>query len=139
MAKAAAGSELLYISKRLRDIEQALTSGAMKPVKAGAAREKALCEGVMMVAKYFGVTLKPIFAIDANGEISITSQPETHGRLSGAPFTEEFCDVLNTYCRPRCGTFGTVAAMDPNHATWCRINHFEAERMVHSVANEVVI
>jgi hypothetical protein len=47
--------------------------------------------------------------------------------------------VLNTHCRPRCGSIGTVAVMDPDHATWCRINHFEAEHLVYAVANEVVL
>jgi hypothetical protein len=139
MAKVAAGRELLHVSKLLRDIEQARVSGVMKPTHAGEARQTALCNGVALVAKYFGVTLKPIPGIDANGELSIISQPATHSHLSGAPFSEEFCDVLNTHCRPRCGTFGTVAVMDPNHATWCRINHFEAERLVYAVANEVVL
>lgn len=138
MAKAA-GGKLLHISKLLRDIEQARVSGMMKPTHAGEARQNALCEGIVLVAKYFGVTLKPILGIDANGELSIISQPETHGHLVGAPFSEEFCDVLNTHCRPRCGTVGTVSVMDPDHATWCRINHFDAEHLVYAVANEVVL
>jgi hypothetical protein len=133
MGKTAAGLKLIGLSERLREIESARAAGLVKPVQAGSLREKALCEGVATLARYFDVTLKPINAIDSNGELPIVSQGVHVTDLVGAPFSRDFCDVLNTVARPRCGMPGTEAVMDPDHSNWCRINHFEAEKMIHHV------
>ncbi len=138
MSKAAAGLEILYISTRLREIDAARIANAVSPLEAGDIRSKALCEGVALVAKYFGVTLKPIHCIDSNGELMIASERAYKGSISGAPFSKEFCDVLNAYAKPRCGMIGTVAIMEPEHSNWCRINHFNAEKMVLAIADAMV-
>jgi hypothetical protein len=131
------GFKLIGHAERLREIEAERVSGKLKAVPAGRAREKELCESVATVAKYFGVILKPIYAIDSNGELPIVSQGVHISDLVGKPFSREFCDALTTHTKPRCGMPGTVAVMNPEHSNWCRINHFEAERMILAIADQV--
>lgn len=138
LEKTTAGLKLMGLADTLQEIEADRLAGKLKPVQASNMREKALCEGILTVAKYFGVTLKPIVAIDSNGELAIVSQGLHVTDLVGEPFSKEFCDVLNTYSKPRCGMPGTVAVMNPEHANWCRINHFDAERLIHAVAAAMV-
>jgi len=138
MSKTAAGLKLIGLAERLRAIESARVNGLMKPVPAGREREKALCDAVVTLAKYFDVILKPITSIDANGELAIVSQGEKATDLVGKPFSRDFCDVLNTCTKPRCGAPGFVAVMNPEHANWCRINHLEAEKMVFAVDRAIV-
>jgi hypothetical protein len=130
--------KLIGIAERLREIESERVSGILKSVPAGTLREKALCDGVIAAAKYFDVTLKPIYGIDSNGELPIVSEGLHVWDLVGKPFSKDFCNVLNTRTKPRCGMPGTVAVMDPDHSNWCRINHFEAERMVYAVVDSMV-
>jgi hypothetical protein len=129
--------KLIGHAERLREIEADRVAGKLKAVPAGRAREKELCDAVATVAKYCGVILKPINAIDSNGELPIVSQGVHISDLVGAPFSKEFCDVLTAHTKPRCGMPGTVAVMNPEHSNWCRINHFEAERLVYALAGAV--
>jgi hypothetical protein len=122
------------IALELISIEKQRVSGELKPVRAAGLREAALIRGVMAVAESMGVKLKPLYAIDARGELSIASaKVDAYRDLAGPAFSAEFCDALNTYCKPRCGIFPT-AVMEPVHSNWCRINHFDAERMVYAIA-----
>lgn len=114
------------ISESIKTIEEKRVSGELKPVPAGRTREALVCVGVFMLAENMGVILKPIPAFTSLGELEIAS-------ADGTPFSKEFCDALNTHCKPRCGIFPT-AVMEPVHSNWCRINHFDAERMVHAIA-----
>jgi hypothetical protein len=137
--KAAAGLKLIGYVDQLREIEASRLSGKLKPVQAGSLREKVLCDGIILVANYFGVMLKPIIAIDANGELPIVSQGLQAFDLVGAPFSKDFCDTITKYTKPRCGMPGTVAVMNPEHSNWCRINHFDAERMLFGVVETMVV
>lgn len=136
--KTAAGLKLMGLAERLRTIEAERVSGELKAVPAGNMREKVLCDGIITLARYFGVILKPITSIDSNGELPIVSQGLQASDLVGAPFSKDFCDALNTHTRPRCGMPGTVAVLDPTHANWCRINHFAAEGMIYAVVGAMV-
>lgn len=127
--------KLVGHAERLREIEAERAAGKLKAVPAGMAREKELCDAVATVAKYCGVMLKPIHAIDSNGELPIVSQGQHISDLVGAPFSKEFCEVLTAHTKPRCGMPGTVAVMDPDHSNWCRINHFDAERLILAVVD----
>jgi hypothetical protein len=132
------GLKLVAVAERLRSIESDRLTGVIKPVLAGSIRERVLCEGVMTLAKYLGVTLKPICAINSLGDLSLVSQGANPWDAAGVPFSKEFCDVLNMLGRPRCGMPGTVALMDPANDTWCNINHFYAEKMILAVADAMV-
>lgn len=138
LEKTAAGLKLIAVAERLREIETQRLAGIVKPVQAGDMRGKALCDGVMTLALHLGVTLKPILSIGTLGELAIVSQGANPWDVAGVPFSKDFCDALNTHAKPRCGIPGTVAVMDPDHANWCRINHFDAERMIYAVAEVVV-
>jgi hypothetical protein len=131
------GFKLIGHAERLREIEAERVSGKLKAVPAGMAREKELCEAVATVAKYCGVILKPIHAIDANGELPIVSQGVHISDLVGAPFSKEFCAALTAHTKPRQACRSAVAVMDPDHSNWCRINHFDCERLVYAVADTV--
>lgn len=130
----AAKREIIEMAMELRAIEAARVSGELKPVQAGDKRETALINGVVAVARYYGDTLKQIVGIDGRGELSIASKPENPFNLAGVPFSASFCEALNMHTRPRCGIL-PGAVMEPDHSNWCRINHFEAERMVLSIAD----
>lgn len=134
LARLNAQYEIIDMAKEIRRIEAARVSGELKPVQAGDKRETALCKGVVAVARYYGDVLKTIIGIDANGEFSIASKPVKPFDLAGVPFSAAFCEALNTHTRPRCGVL-PGAVMEPDHSNWCRINHFEAERMVLSIAD----
>lgn len=115
------------MSAALKEVERKHVSGELKPVPAGRSREALLTVAVSAVAHSMGVTLKPMYSITPLGELEIASE-------NGVVFSKEFCDALNTYCKPRCGIFPT-AVMEPVYSNWCRINHFDAERMVHAIAD----
>jgi hypothetical protein len=138
LEKTANGLKLIAVAARLREIEAERVAGRIKPVPAGALREKVLCDGIMTLALAFGVTLKPIHAINSLGELSIASQGANPWDAAGVPFSSELCEVLNKHGRPRCGMPGTVAVMDPAHANWCIVNHFRAEQMIYAVADAKV-
>ena len=129
----AAKREIIEMAMELRAIESARVSGELKPVQAGDKRETALIKGVVAVARYYGDTLKQIVGIDGRGELSIASKPENPFNLAGVPFSDSFCEALNTHTRPRCGVLPS-AVMEPEHSNWCRVNHFDAERMMFAVA-----
>jgi hypothetical protein len=129
--------DLLGAVQTLRAIEAARVDGSMKPVTAGDARSNALRIGFSAMARYFGVQLKPIHAIDGRGDLSIASATAKPWDIAGVPFSRGFCDVLNAHCSPRCGMPGTVAVMDPDHANWCKVNHFAAENALYAVMADI--
>jgi hypothetical protein len=116
------------LSAAIKEIERKRVAGEVKPVPAGNARSFLLIKAVSEMASTMNVTLKPMHAITTFGELEIAS-------VNGVVFSKEFCDALNTYCKPRCGIYPT-AVMEPVHSNWCRINHFDAEKMIHAVAAE---
>lgn len=118
---------LKSLSESIKAVEAQRVSGEVKPVPAGRQREAFVCLGVFTLAESMGVTLKPIPCFTSFGELEIAS-------VDGKVFSKEFCDALNTHCKPRCGIFPT-AVMEPEHSNWCRINHFDAERMIHAIAD----
>lgn len=128
--------EIVRLSDEMIRIENAQKSGDLLPVHASDQRETALIKGVMAVARYFGVSLKPICAIDSRGELSLATVSENPMHRAGDPFSDSFCDVLNRHAVTRCSV-NQRAMMDPAHSNWCKINHFDAERMVHAVADSI--
>lgn len=93
-------------------------------VEHGNRREAALCNGIVALAAELGVTLKPPLRIDARGEISVVAESGTFG--------VEFSELLNKHCHPRTGVAPTAIMRDWD--SWCRVNHFEVERLVQAYA-----
>jgi hypothetical protein len=86
LEKTANGLKLIAVAARLREIEAERVAGRIKPVPAGALREKVLCDGIMTLALAFGVTLKPIHAINSLGAIDCIARGEPLGRGGRAVF-----------------------------------------------------
>lgn len=102
-----------------------------KPVPLGQERERRLVAAVMLLAESFGTRLDPIHRIDARGELSIVGKTDSWNSHH-VQFGEPFAQALNTHTNPQCGV-RPGAIMDAR-STWCRINHFDAERMVLACA-----
>ena len=112
----------------LDDVHADARAGKLSPVDAGMARETALMKAVTLLAAGLDVILEPMYRIDGRGELRIMGK-------DGCKFGPEFSALLNKYCQPRCGVM-PGATMDAS-STWCYINHFDAERMVVAVAEQV--
>jgi hypothetical protein len=93
----------------------------LSPLEHSHARSAALVKGVIALAEKSGVQLEPIYGIDSRGELRIVAAP-------GNKFGETFSALLNKYCKPRTGVIPT--AVMTADASWCYINHFDAERLV---------
>jgi hypothetical protein len=113
-------TELKQAISKLKAAHTKFATGMLKPVQHGDARAAALIKGVLALAKGLGVTLAPIYQIDARGEMRIVAK--------GGMFGEEFSSALNTHCNPRQGS--TPGATLSARSTWCYINHFDIEKLV---------
>lgn len=83
-------------------------------------RENALCEALIYLAASHGCTLKPIHCIDSQGELFLSVASEGFG--------EAFAEVLSSI-PTRTGVQGSQIEVLPENG-WCRIHHFDAERIV---------
>ncbi|TXH16998.1 MAG: hypothetical protein E6R03_04555 [Hyphomicrobiaceae bacterium] len=104
----------------------------MSPYEAGRHREHHLCTGLIWLAGHFGKDLCVPLYIDAHGEI-----PFNLVHIQGKPspqFGEGLAEWLNKIT-VRTGVIAG-AVMDPS-SNWCRINHFEAERLLRLFAEVV--
>lgn len=94
-------------------------------------RQTALAEGLRALATKHGITLQEPLHIDSNGEFSIVAESDNPSdRRCGftAHYGEAFAALLNKH-RPRTGIApGSVCAENG----WCRMNHFDVERLVMS-------
>ncbi|MEX3984199.1 hypothetical protein AB4Y45_35170 [Paraburkholderia sp. EG287A] len=106
---------IFYLKKANEDF----AAGKLTSMQHAAAREAALIKGVTALAASMGVTLDPMFRIDARGELHIAAKKGNFG--------PEFSDALNAHCRARLGV-ATVPMADTS--TWCYINHFDIEKLV---------
>lgn len=112
------------VCAELAEIDAGWKAGTLTPVAHGNRREKALCAAIVLVAADFGVQLKPPSCIDARGEISVVTETGNYG--------EAFSALLNTHCRPRTGILPTAIMKEWD--SWCRVNHFDVERLVRAYA-----
>lgn len=112
------------VFEELSAINTEWKAGALTPVAHGNRREKALCDAVVAMAADFGVKLKHPICIDARGEISVVTEEGQYGQA--------FAELLNQHCRPRTGILPTAIMKDWD--SWCRVNHFDAERLVTAYA-----
>lgn len=108
-------------------------AGEVKSVQHGNERSQLVSQGLAAAAKALDTELVVSGYIDANGEYNLSAQ-HPDGRLpmyGCGKFSQAFVDVLNQH-HPRCGVLPTAhLTVD---AGWCRLNHFDAERLIRQVA-----
>ena len=129
------------MTERLRDallVLRALdTSSTLSPLAKAAARGGALTEGLQALAAEYGKEAD-VSGINARGEFSfsvIGPEGRGPGRPSGQ-YGEELAAWLSTVPR-RTGVAMTSAAVMPENG-WCWVNHFDAERLLNAVADQVL-
>lgn len=92
------------------------------------AREDALSKAMDALACAHGVTLQKPLQIDSRGEMSLVAMPlDGSDPRCGAGQFGTLVDVLNQY-QPRCGV-SSGAVLVPQMG-WCRMNHFQVEKMI---------
>lgn len=102
----------------------------------GVARGEHLGKALQYLAACHGVTLEGPLHIDSRGEFSIVALPAdgSSPKLGCGPYGEAFAAILNQH-HPRQGINpGTVLP----ESGWCRMNHFEVERMVLAQAQAML-
>lgn len=87
-----------------------------------------LGKALQCLAASHGVTLETPLHIDSRGEFSIVALPAdgSSPKLGCGPYGEAFAAILNQH-RPRQGINPGVVLPESG---WCRMNHFEVEKMV---------
>ncbi len=104
----------------------------LKPAPYGNARETAIVEGLHALAAHFGKEID-FTRIDANGELNFNLKGSAQGL--GGEYGEELAAIISQVPR-RMGVSPTDAAMLPQN-NWCRINHFDAERLLKIVGEDL--
>ena len=99
----------------------------MSPLAIAREREAAIVEGLVELARMHGREIEQTY-IDSNGELAFNVEGSREGKVSYGP---DLAAVLSNVSR-RTGIAPTSAAVLPEGA-WCRINHFEAERLLKIV------
>lgn len=102
----------------------------MKPVQQSRRREARIANALIRIARKHGVNLRKPLTIDANGEFSIVASNNTpnDGPNDACGQFRTFAAVLSKYS-PRTGIVPT-SHLSPENG-WCRMNHFNAERLVN--------
>lgn len=120
----------------LQDAAKRADQGTLIGVNYKDVREPALADALRAMALAHGVTLQEPVQIDANGEFSIVAvNPAGTMLLHGCgKFGDEFAAALTRH-KARTG-FPGPNTID-SAAGWCRLNHFEAERMVLDYASRM--
>lgn len=110
---------------------------ALSPVAFADKREAALIEGLHGLAQEYGRAINPT-RIDRNGEMSFNIIGD-HGPGNGRPsglFGEDLARWLSMVPR-RFGDRPTTAPVLPENG-WCRINHFDVERLLRAVGEHIL-
>lgn len=111
---------------------KALDRDALSPVAFANLRERALIQGLQGLAEAYGKMLAPT-RIDGNGELDfniVGDQPGVPGACG--QYGPELAAWLSHIPR-RTGIMPTTAPVLPQNG-WCRIHHFNAERLLLRVA-----
>lgn len=122
------------MNKTLNDALVALITldRTLKPVQLADARESALIQGLNGLAAEYGREIEPT-RIDANGEMNFFMKGSAEGR--GQPYGPELAAWLSTIAT-RTGTDPKKGPTEPG-SNWCRIHHFEVERLLLAVGREL--
>lgn len=118
------------VRQAVRALDEAQSAG--KPVQVGQAREKALIDGLMALAKACGKTIQNPLAIDSNGELNFNINNDWPRN----PVVEGYGIELAAWLGEvptRTGEEATQSGVLPE-SNWRRINHFQAEKLLRMVA-----
>lgn len=120
----------------LNQTNEDFANGHTSSVAHANTRQAAILAAVRFMAKSFGVQLAPMHAIDANGEISIVAlDGDRDPSLGCGRFGGPFAALLNT-ANPRTGVMPGATLC--SESGWCRLNHFEAEKLVIGYASSAI-
>lgn len=112
----------------LKQTTEDFASGHTTAVAHASARSAAICAAVKAMARSFGVQLGPL-SIDSLGELSVVAVRAGAAGLPGCgQFGGPFAARLNT-ANPRTGVQYGSAQLH-SQSGWCKINHFDAEKLV---------
>lgn len=115
-------------------LDEAVRKGieALAPLPFARLREQKLCQGIVELARKHGTEIAHPLAIDGNGEISVIGAKEIPGNPNSQlrPYGEAFAAILCKY-PVRCGIVPSTGYVLPSN-TWCRMNHFDVERMLRA-------
>jgi len=119
------------------DLEEAINTlwnvdPDLKPVQFADRREDAIVAGLHGLAAHFGKEIE-FTRIDANGELNFNLKGASRGL--GGEYGEELAAVISQVPR-RMGIYPTERPMLPQN-NWCRINHFDAERLLKIVGRDL--
>ena len=116
--------------QELDNLNREFSANRVSSVEHGATRERILAEALESMAADFGVRLQTPLQIDSNGEYSIVAMNKdgTNPKHYGCgPYGEDFAALLSPH-GPRTGV-QPANSIDAANG-WCRMNHFNVERMV---------
>lgn len=122
----------------LQDAHKRFKNGEASPVMHSNLRQSALVIALTELAEAHDVKLQLPLGIDSNGEFSLVAMPADGSSPQNGcgRYGDEFADLLNGY-QPRTGTW-PGATMLPESG-YCKMNHFEVERMIVDVANKLAV
>jgi len=120
------------MNDRLRNALEALRNldRSLKPVPFADAREKAIVEGLHGLAEEYGRKIG-FTHINSLGELDFNIEPSKPGLYDGT-YGEELAGWLSQI-ETRTGERASKRNILPQN-NWCRINHFEAEKLLLLVA-----
>jgi hypothetical protein len=113
--------------KALADLDRTLN-----PVDLSRAREAALIEGLQALADAYGKTLMPP-SIDGRGDMSFTLSPPNGGPTYGVDLAAWLNEIPVAY-----GMTNHMQGHVLPQNNWCRINHFNVERLLEKVQEAVL-
>lgn len=124
----------LNVTPRLKAALTALANldQSLAPVQLGDARESALIEGLQALADAYGKTLTPT-RIDGRGDMEFTLSPPNGSQSYGAELAAWLNEIPVAY-----GMTNHMQGHVLPQNNWCRINHFNVERLLEKV-QEVVL
>lgn len=126
-------TKFLAAVQQLISANTQFAAGEIKSVPHADLRGAALATALQELATEHGVQLQLPLQINSRGEFSINVLPDNGQSIQYGcgSYGAAFADILNRH-NPRCG-LQPGAILFPESG-WCWLNHFDAERMVLSVA-----
>ncbi|MNF20722.1 hypothetical protein D3C87_686450 [compost metagenome] len=110
-----------YLDPIIAELSAIEANQEIKPVEAGNLRDAAIAKGLRAIAAHYGKTLVEPLHIDANGEYRFTI-------TNDGEYGNELVALIN-HIPLRTGVSPSKGTMLGCNG-WCRINHFDAERLL---------
>lgn len=125
---------ITHAVQELDELNRAFSTNRVSAVEHGATRGRILAEALESMAADFGVRLQTPMHIDGNGEFSIVAMNEggtNPAHYGTGKYGAEFAALLSPH-GPRTGIQPAASISADNG--WCRMNHFNVERMIRHYA-----